>query len=69
MWHEIAGMRLAETMLLQVEQGLLPPDALDRLGYGILHRYLSFPIYACIWPDIVSGVSTPLVIGSLRRNL
>ena len=22
--------------------------------------YLSFPIYACIWPDIVSGVSTSM---------
>ncbi len=25
--------RLGETVLLQVEQGLLPPDAMERLGY------------------------------------
>ena len=26
--------RLGETVLLQIEQGLLPPDAMERVGYG-----------------------------------
>ena len=56
--------RLGETVLLQVEQGLLDEDAMERLGYGgwrdifqpLAPRYQG-PTYACIWPLIRPGVS------------
>ena len=57
--------RLGETVLLQVEQGLLPPDAIQRLGYGgwastfaTSRQTDEFAIkVACIWPLIRGGVS------------
>ncbi len=50
--------RLGETVLLQVEQGLLPPDAMERLGYRGWMRLFEDPKTACIWPLIQPGVST-----------
>ena len=51
----IADLRMLETILLQVEQGLLPPDAMARLGYdwGPVLRY---PDMACLWPELSPGV-------------
>ena len=49
--------RLGETVLLQVEQGLLPPDAMTRLGFSGWSRTFSSPKTACIWPLIRPGVS------------
>ncbi len=49
--------RLGETTLLQVEQGLLPPDAMERLGFAGWVRLLEEPKRACIWPLIRPGVS------------
>lgn len=56
--------RLGETVLLQVEQGLLPPDAIQRLGYGgwattfDAARTDTFALkVACVWPSIRDGVS------------
>ena len=49
--------RLGETVLLQVEQGLLPPDAMERLGYVGWESILEAPKYACVWPLIRPGVS------------
>jgi hypothetical protein len=40
-----------ETILLQVEQGLLPPDAMARLGYN-WGAVLSSPGMACLWPEL-----------------
>ena len=49
--------RLGETVLLQVEQGLLPPDAIERLGYAGWRGIFDLPKYACVWPLIRTGVS------------
>ncbi len=50
----LADLRMLETVLLQVEQGLLPPDAVSRLGYN-WGPVLSSPSYACLWPELRSG--------------
>ena len=50
--------RLAETVLLQIEQGLLPPDAMERLGYRGWAGILESQKRACVWPLIRPGVST-----------
>jgi hypothetical protein len=50
--------RLGETVLLQVEQGLLPADAMNRLGYRRWTSLLQYPKSACVWPAIRPGVST-----------
>ena len=50
--------RLGETVLLQVEQGLLPPDAMERLGYGGWTGIFEDPKRACTWPLIRRGVSS-----------
>ncbi len=49
--------RLGETVLLQVEQGLLPPDAMQRLGYRGWQSIFENPTEACVWPLIRPGVS------------
>jgi hypothetical protein len=50
-----ADLRMLETVLLQVEQGLLPPDAMARLGYN-WGPVLTFADYACLWPELRKGV-------------
>jgi hypothetical protein len=50
--------RLGETVHLQVEQGLLPPDAMGRLGYRGWEEFLKYPKTACIWPLIRPEVGT-----------
>lgn len=55
---QTAGMRLLETLLLQVEQGLLPATAVDRLGYSFLRTgWLAVPAHACLWPQLSEAVS------------
>ncbi len=49
--------RLGETVLLQVEQGDLPPDAMERLGYRGWMTIFEDPKVGCIWPLIRPGVS------------
>ncbi len=49
--------RLGETVLLQVEQGLLPQDAMERLGYGGWTTLFEYPKTACVWPLIRPEVS------------
>ncbi len=49
--------RLGETVLLQVEQGLLPFDAMERLGYAGWKTLFEVPKTACVWPLIRPGVS------------
>ena len=64
-WQQLAAKmtgiaRLGETVLLQVEQGLLPPDALDRLGFRGWKEIFEVedPKNAYIWPLIRPGVSS-----------
>ena len=49
--------RLGETVLLQIEQGLLPTDAMERLGFIGWMRIFEDPKTACIWPSIRADVS------------
>jgi len=46
-----ADLCMFETILLQVDQGLLPADAMARLGYN-WGPILSDPAYACAWPEL-----------------
>jgi hypothetical protein len=50
-----ADLRMLETIRLQVDQGLLPPDAMERLGYN-WGPVLKSPAYACLWPELRNGV-------------
>jgi len=50
-----ADLRMLETVLLQVDQGLLPPDATTRLGYN-WGPILSNPAMACLWPELRTRV-------------
>ena len=47
--------------LLQVEQGLLPKDAMERLGYATFDQVLDDPQYACLWPTIQRTVSPSMI--------
>jgi hypothetical protein len=50
-----ADLRMLETILLQVDQGLLPADAMSRLGYN-WGPVLANPAFACMWPDLKTQV-------------
>ena len=50
-----ADLRMLETILLQVDQGLLPSDATTRLGYN-WGPILKNPAMACIWPELRTQV-------------
>ena len=54
---------MLETVLIQVEQGQLPEDAVTRLGYN-WGPILSNPGYACMWPEL-----QPEVGASLRKYI
>ena len=58
-WERIltADLRMLEMILLQVEQGLLPPDAVTRLGYN-WGPILSDPAMACLWPELRTQVGS-----------
>lgn len=48
-----AWLRNAEVLALQVEQGLLPPDAMNDLGYQPgPHNAFPSPVLECLWPRI-----------------
>ena len=51
-----ADLRMLETVALQVEQGLLPSDATDRLGYN-WGAELARPGFACLWPELGQPLS------------
>lgn len=60
---QLSGLRMVETLLVQVEEGLLSPDAMHRLGYAIEgNTNLATPGFQCIWPDLSGFVGE-----SLRR--
>lgn len=51
-----ADLRLFETALLQVEQGLLPEAAINNLGFGAFgNGFLAIPGVACLWPRVSQG--------------
>ena len=52
-----AYARIGETILLQVEEGLLPPKSMTTLGYAGWRTIFQSPENACIWPLIRPGVS------------
>jgi hypothetical protein len=54
-----AFARLGEMILLQIDQGVLGEDAIDRLGYGSWRTFLDQP-EACVWPLIRPNVSAAL---------
>ena len=44
-----AWSRLAETGLIQVREGLLPPSSLELLGYSSTRHWLQDPATSCLW--------------------
>jgi len=44
-----AWSRMAETGLLQVREGLLPPASLETLGYSSTRNWLRSPVVSCLW--------------------
>ncbi len=51
-----ADLRLFETVLLQVEQGLLGDEAIANLGFAAFgESFLSIPAVACLWPRLSEG--------------
>ena len=51
-----ADLRLFETALLQVDQGLLPKEAIANLGFSAFgNGWLSIPGAACLWPRLSQG--------------
>jgi len=60
-----ADLRLYETILLQVEQGLLEESAVENLGFASFSKnWLSIPGAVCLWPRVSEG---PGKIGPLAR--
>ena len=58
---QLSGLRAMETVLLQVEQGLLDANAMDQLGYSLEgHQDLVSPALTCIWPDLRDAVGASL---------
>jgi len=54
-----ADLRMLETVVLQVEQGLLPSDAINRLGYN-WGAELALPGFACLWSEFGQRLSRPV---------
>ncbi len=51
-----ADLRLFETALLQVEQGLLGEETIVNLGFAAFaENFLGIPVVACLWPRLSEG--------------
>lgn len=61
-FRSIVGyVRLMETVQIQVEQRILPPDAMVRLGYVRGNQFLEiWPAFACVWPRVRNFVGESL---------
>ncbi len=60
-YHHLDGLRLWQTLELQIEQGVLPPTAIDALGYGMTAAaYWADAAWVCFWPGFRQGVSASL---------
>jgi hypothetical protein len=62
LWRSaMAGLRLAETVLLQSQQGVLPEEAMEQLGYAYFGRgFLTQPGIACLWPELRNAVGSSM---------
>ena len=61
-----ADLRLFETVLLQVDQGLLPEAAINNLGFRIFgDGILAIPGVACLWPRLSQGAGA---VGAKARE-
>ena len=66
-WHrqfrEFLGVfRIWETLHLQIEQGVLPAEALSRLGWSNGPNVMwQMPAFVCLWPAIRPNTSDQLV--------
>jgi hypothetical protein len=59
----IAALRILEGTHLQVEQGLLSSDAMERFGITIgSNEAVNTPGFRCIWPDLRNAVGPSLRI-------
>ena len=61
-WSNIvlSAQRLTETLELQVELGVLPPDAMKRLGYDTdWSEMWALQAFSCAWPLLVSPGTSP----------
>jgi hypothetical protein len=56
-YKHTAFARLGEMIQLQVAQGVLDEDAMQRLGYGGWRGLFGDPKLRCLWPQIAPGVS------------
>ena len=66
---QLSGLRMVETLLLQVEQGVLDAGALDQLGYTLkVNEALVTPGFECLWPDIKRSIGSSLR-GLIETNL
>ena len=65
-WHRqfrylLGVFRIWETLYLQIEQGVLPAEALDRLGWGNgPHVMWQGRDFVCLWPAIRPNTSDQL---------
>ena len=61
----MASLRLAETLHSQVEEGLLPAEAVEKLGYGpVLAQWLRLPAQVCLW-----SAMSPYVSATVRSRI
>jgi hypothetical protein len=66
-WHRsfreyIGVFRIWETLHLQVEQNVLPEEALDRLGWSNGPNVMwQLPAFVCLWPAIRPNTSDELI--------
>ena len=57
----LASLRIAETLYLQVEQGLLGEEAVQSLGYGpTISNWLTVSSRVCLWPFHAESVGPSL---------
>ena len=57
----LSGLRMMETVQLQVEQELLEREAMESLGYSLDdHQAIATPGFVCLWPTIRGAVGSSL---------
>jgi len=58
---QMAGLRMVETLMLQVRQGVLKADALEQLGYALnSNPAILTPGFNCVWPGLKNFVGQNL---------
>lgn len=57
----VSYARLLETAQIQVLEGVLPADAMERLGYARANEFLQiWSAFACVWPRVRNFVGASL---------